>query len=118
VACSTTGCDGFLQAFSEQSGIELGHGILTGIAGGLLALTGIPVHHRGGGGRRFRTAALLLSLFVLATIAAFVIGVYALNDGRLHLWGIPAPGTYLTAAGGLLGFGTGWRIRPMVQEAD
>ncbi len=33
--CSTTGCNGFLQAFSERSGLEFGHGYVTGVAGSI-----------------------------------------------------------------------------------
>jgi uncharacterized membrane protein YjjP (DUF1212 family) len=112
--CSTTGCDGFLMAFSTQSGIEFGHGIASGLAGALLAAVGLRVHHAGAS-RAVRFAAIGLSAVILLTVAAFVVGVYVLNGTReepLHLWGIPALGAFVTAGGGLTGLIAGWRLRP------
>jgi hypothetical protein len=48
VACSTTDCYGPLQSFSEMSGLDIGYGVVTAIAGILLTVIGIDAIRRGG----------------------------------------------------------------------
>ena len=100
--CTTTGCDGFLQSFSERSGIAFGHGLVTAIAAILLVVIGIDALRRHGV-TRWGTPATLLALVVVVTVIAFVIGVYVFADGSLHLSdGGPSLGTYLAGLGGLI----------------
>ena len=89
--CSTTGCNGFLQAFSTQSGLEFGHGFVTGVAGILLALVGVMAGNATGT-IRSRTPAIALALVIIATITIFVVGIYVLADGELHISGPPGLG--------------------------
>jgi hypothetical protein len=100
--CTTTGCDGFLQSFSEQSGIEFGHGIVTAIAAILLVAIGIDALRRHGV-TPWGMPATLLALLVVVTFIAFVIGVYVFADGSLHLSdGGPSLGAYLAGFGGVI----------------
>jgi peptidoglycan/LPS O-acetylase OafA/YrhL len=109
--CTTTGCDGFLQALSDQSGLEFGHGFVTGVAGILLAMVGLSAW-RGTGTIRSRQPAVALALVIIATVATFIVGVYVLADGELHLWGPPGYGAILAGLGGVLGLVAGLRLRP------
>src|SRR6266540_3100336 len=74
VVCSTTDCYGPLQSFSEMSGLDVGYGVVTAIAGILLTVIGIDAIRRNGSSR-FGTSATLLALLVLVTITLFVVRV-------------------------------------------
>ncbi len=110
--CSTTGCNGFLQAFSTQSGLEFGHGFVTGVAGILLALVGVMAGNATGT-IRSRTPAIALALVIIATITIFVVGIYVLADGELHISGPPGLGAMLAGLGGVIGLAGGVRLRPL-----
>jgi hypothetical protein len=110
--CSTTGCDGFLQAFSWQSGVEFGHGLVSGVAGILLVLVGLDLA-RADGALRSRGPAVGLALVIFGTVAVFVVGYYLIADGSLHVSGPPAAGALMTGIGGVLGLVAAWRIEPI-----
>jgi uncharacterized membrane protein YidH (DUF202 family) len=76
-SCPTTPCGGFLQAISDYSGTDLGFGVVTGLAGVLLAAIG-PDGLRHDGVSRFATAAVLLALLIVVTVVASVVWMYVI----------------------------------------
>jgi hypothetical protein len=108
--CSTVGCDSALQAFGTRSGIEFGYGIATAASAAILVAIGIDAHHRGGASRLGSLAAVL-SLVILGAIVAYVTAIYIVRDDSLTIWGLPAVGAVLTAAGGLVALAASIRIR-------
>jgi hypothetical protein len=79
-ACSSTPCGGFLFAISEYSGIDLGFGVVTAVAGVALVAIGLDGFRRRQAPRT-ATIATLLALLIVATAGASVIWMYALPGG-------------------------------------
>jgi hypothetical protein len=109
VECSTTDCYGGLMAFSEMSGLDVGYGVVTAIAGILLSVIGIDAIRRNGISR-FGTLATLLACLVFATVTLFVVDVYVFADESMHLWGPPAFAAFITGGGGLIALAAGLRL--------
>jgi hypothetical protein len=76
-ACPTTPCGGFLLAISEYSGIDLGFGIVTMVAGVALVAIGLDGLRRRQA-PRVATIAALMALLIVATAGALVIWMYVL----------------------------------------
>jgi hypothetical protein len=84
--CSTTPCGGFLQAISEYSGLDLGFGVVTAVAGLALAAIGLDALRRSGASR-FATAAVLLAILIVVTAGGSVVWMYALpGDDKDYRW--------------------------------
>jgi hypothetical protein len=109
-ACSTIGCDSGLQSLDTRSGIQFGYGIVTAAAATILVAIGIEAHRRGGGSR-LGTLAAALSLAILGVLVAFVTAIYIVRDDSLTIRGVPAPGAFVTAVGGLVALAASNRIR-------
>ena len=109
VECSTTDCYGPLQSFSEMSGLDVGYGVVTAIAGILLTAIGIDAIRRGGISP-FGTLATLLACLGLVAVTLFVVDVYVFADESMHLWGPPAFAAFLTGGGGLIALAAGLRL--------
>jgi hypothetical protein len=76
-ACPTTPCGGFLFAISEYSGIDLGFGIVTVVAGVALVAIGLDGLRRRQA-PRVATIAALMAFLIVATAGASVIWMYVL----------------------------------------
>ena len=113
--CPTTPCGGVLQAISWYSGVDLGFGIVTAVAGlGLIGLglasvrTQDPV--------RLAPIATVLALVIVVSAAASVVWMYVLpGEDKAFYW--PPSTAVLVAIAGLLAVGAslrlrGWRPRP------
>jgi peptidoglycan/LPS O-acetylase OafA/YrhL len=83
--CPTTPCGGFLMAISEYSGLDLGFGVVTALAGLALAAIGLDGFRRKGVSR-FAAAAVLLALAIVVTAGASVIWMYVIpgDDKEFH----------------------------------
>jgi hypothetical protein len=116
-ACSTIGCAGALQALDELSGLEVGFGSATGVAGGLLVLIGIGARRRPDA-VWIRPIVAALGLVIVATVTVYLVGVYVLADlwydagldPWLDAYGFPGAGAILAGIGGLLGLGAARRL--------
>lgn len=85
-SCPTTPCGGILMAISDYSGLDLGFGVVTAVAGLGLAAIGVNGLRRRGVSRFAMTAALL-SLLVVAAAGASVIWMYVLpGDDKEFYW--------------------------------
>jgi hypothetical protein len=85
-ACPTTPCGGMLMAISEYSGIELGFGVVTALAGLALAAIGfaglLP-----NGGSRVAARAIWPALLIIVTAGASVIWMYVIpGDDKRYYW--------------------------------
>ena len=117
--CSTIGCQGVLQAFDESSGLDVGFGFVTGIAGAYLIVLGLIVR-RGAGRVRTRPIATVLGVVIVVTVTLYVTGVYVLRDlwydagvdPWLNAHGWPGLGAILSGIGGLLAIGAARRAAP------
>ena len=89
-ACSSTPCGGILFAISEYSGIDLGFGVVTAVAGVALVAIGLDGFRRRQE-PRMATIATLLALLIVATAGASVIWMYALPSGSGDVNGFYAP---------------------------
>jgi hypothetical protein len=76
-ACSSTPCGGFLFAISEYSGIELGFGVVTAVAGITLVAIGLDGLRRRQA-PRVATIAALFALLIVSTAGASIIWMYVL----------------------------------------
>jgi hypothetical protein len=76
-ACPTTPCGGFLFAISEYSGIDLGFGVVTGVAGVALVAIGLDGLRRRQT-PRVATIAAVLALLIVATAGASIIWMHVL----------------------------------------
>jgi hypothetical protein len=84
-SCPTTPCGGFLQSISDYSGTDLGFGVVTALAGVLLAAIGLDALRHGVS--RFATTAVLLALVIVVTVAGSVIWMYFIpGDGKAYYW--------------------------------
>ena len=85
-SCPTTPCGGFLMAISEYSGTDLGFGVITALAGVLLAAIGIDALRRHGVSR-YGAAAVLLAILIVLTVSASVAWMYAIpGDDKEYYW--------------------------------
>ena len=86
ISCPTTPCGGILMAISDYSGIDLGFGVVTALAGLLLAAIGLGALRRKGVSR-FATAAVLLALLIVVTAGASVVWMYVIpGDDKEFYW--------------------------------
>jgi hypothetical protein len=81
--CPTTPCGGALMAISEYSGLDLGFGAVTALAGLVLAAIGLDAF-RTRRAPRFATAAALLSMLIVVTAGASIIWMYILSGDDNH----------------------------------
>jgi len=85
-SCPTTPCGGFLMAISDYSGTDLGFGVVTALAGVLLAGIGL-VALRDHGVSRFATAAVLLALLIVVTVGSSVVWMHVIpGDDKKFYW--------------------------------
>ena len=110
LTCSTIGCDSPLQAFSTFSGVAIGYGAFTAVAGVLLTAIGIDAL-RHDGVSRFAAPATVLALLAFGTVSAFFISTYLFADYSLSIEWPPRYGAILTAAGALIAFAASFRVR-------
>jgi hypothetical protein len=75
--CPTTPCGGILLAISDYSGLDLGFGVVTAVAGFALATIGVDGLRRHGVSQPAITAAPL-SLLIVVAAGASVIWMYVL----------------------------------------
>jgi hypothetical protein len=100
-SCPTTPCGGNLMAISEYSGLDLGFGVVTAIAGLLLAAIGLDAL-RSNGVSRFATAAVLLALLIVVTVGTSVVWMYVIpGDDKEFFW--PPFAAILVGIVGLIG---------------
>lgn len=84
--CSTTPCGGSLMAFSWYSGLDLGFGYVTAVAGLYMAAIGVDVFRRDGIARFARVAAGL-AILVILTVGATVLWMYVIpGDDSYYRW--------------------------------
>ena len=114
-SCPTTPCGGILMAISEYSGLDLGFGVVTGLAG--LALTSIGLAGlRGIGQPRLAAAAMLAALLIVATAGVSVIWMYAIpGDDKEYYW--PPYTAILVVFVGATAFAAGMRLRRTIAES-
>ena len=84
--CSSTPCGGPLFAISEYSGIDLGFGIVTAVAGIALVAIGLDGLRRRQP-RRVATIAALIALLIVVTAGASIIWMYVLpgDEGGFYV---------------------------------
>jgi peptidoglycan/LPS O-acetylase OafA/YrhL len=108
-SCPTTPCGGILMAISDYSGLDLGFGVVTAVAGLTLAAIGLDGFRRKGVSR-FATAAALLALLIVAAAGASVIWMYVLpGDDKEFYW--PPFTAVLVGIVGLIAFAASLRLR-------
>ena len=85
-SCPTTPCGGFLMAISTYSGIDLGFGVITALAGILLAAIGVDaLRHDGVSG--YTAPASSLALLTVATVGVSVVWMYVIpGDDKEYYW--------------------------------
>lgn len=85
-SCPTTPCGGMLMAISEYSGLDLGFGVVTALAGVGLAVIGLDGLRRKIVARSATTAGML-ALLIIAAAGASVIWMYVLpGDDKEFYW--------------------------------
>ena len=110
--CPTTPCGGNLMAISEYSGLDLGFGVVTGVAGLVLAAIGLDGLRRGGVSP-FATATPLAALLIVATAGASVIWMYGIpGDDKAFNW--PPYTAILVDMVGLIAFAASLRLRSRI----
>jgi peptidoglycan/LPS O-acetylase OafA/YrhL len=113
-SCPTTPCAGILMAISTYTGIDLGFGVVTGLAGVLLAGIGVDAL-RHGGASDFAMPALLLALLTIATIGASVVWMYVIpGDDKEYYW--PPSTAILIGFIGLIAVAASLRVRGKLPE--
>jgi hypothetical protein len=107
--CPTTPCGGSLQTISDYSGLDLGFGVVTGLAGLMQAVLGVDAL-LGRGVTRFATAAGLLAVLIVLTAGASVIWMYVLpGDDKDYYW--PPYVAILVGIVGLIGLAASLHLR-------
>ena len=107
--CSTTPCGGNLQSISEYSGLDLGFGGVTAIAGLVLAAIGLDALRRRGASR-FAPAAMPLALLVVVAAGVSVIWMYVIpGDDKDFHW--PPFVAGLVGILGMIAFAASLRFR-------
>jgi hypothetical protein len=108
-SCPTMPCGGILMSISEYSGLDLGFGVVTGVAGLGLAAIGLDGLRRKGTSR-FATAAVPLAALVVASAGASVIWMYVLpGDDKEFYW--PPLTAFLVGIVGLIALAASLRSR-------
>jgi hypothetical protein len=107
-SCPSTPCGGIFMAFSDYSGIDLGFGVVTVVAGlGLIAI-GLGALRRKGI-TRFATNAVLLALVIVVTSASSVIWMYVIpGDDKAFIW--PPFTPILVGVAGLIALAASLRL--------
>jgi hypothetical protein len=115
-SCPTTPCGGILMAISEYSGLDLGFGGVTAVAGLMLAVIGCgALRHMGVS--RLGTAAVLLALLIVAAAGGSVLWMYVLpGDDKEFRW--PPFTAILVGIIGLVAFGASLRLRRTIPRRD
>jgi hypothetical protein len=91
-SCPTTPCGGILMAISEYSGLDLGFGVVTALAGlGLAAIGFDALRHKGVS--RFATVAVPLAALIVAAAGVSVIWMYVLPGDDNPDFMLPRLGT-------------------------
>ena len=104
--CPTTPCGGFLQGSSSYSGLDLGFGVVTGLAGLILAVIGLHgLRHKGVS--RLGTAAVLVALLIVVTAGASVMWMYVVSGEDYR----PLYGAILVGIAGLIALAASLRLR-------
>ena len=107
--CPTTPCGGIFMTISEYSGLDLGFGVVTALAGLALAGIGLAAVRRQGVSPHATTAALL-ALLIVVTAGASVIWMYVLpGDEKDFYW--PPFAAILVGIVGLIAFAASLRLR-------
>jgi hypothetical protein len=107
-SCRTTPCGGILMSISEYSGLDLGFGFVTALAGLGLAAIGLDGLRRNGV-CRFATTAVTLALLIVATASASVIWMYVIpGDDKEFYW--PPFTAILVGIIGLVAFAASLRL--------
>jgi hypothetical protein len=108
-SCPTTPCGGPFMAISEYSGIDIGFGVVTALAGLGLAAIGLDGLRRKGV-YPFATTAAMFALLIVATASASVIWMYVIpGDDKEFYW--PPFTAILVAIIGLVAFAASLRLR-------
>jgi hypothetical protein len=110
--CPTTPCGGNLMAISEYSGLDLGFGVVTGVAGLVLAAIGLDGLRRGGVAP-FATATSLAALLIVATAGASVIWMYVIPGDDKDFYRPPST-VILVGIVGLIAFAASLRLRSSI----
>jgi hypothetical protein len=107
--CSNTPCGGPFMAISWYSGLDLGFGVVTALAGlGLAAISFVGLLRNGGSG--FATTAVLLAVLIVTTAVASVIWMYVIpGEDTYFYW--PPYSAILVAVLGLIAFAASMRLR-------
>jgi hypothetical protein len=114
-SCPTTPCGGILMAISEYSGLDLGFGLVTGLAGLALAAIGLAglrrIHLS-----RLATAAMLVALLIVATAGVSVIWMYVIpGDDKEYYW--PPYTAIHVVIVGVIAFAAGLRLKQTIAES-
>jgi peptidoglycan/LPS O-acetylase OafA/YrhL len=115
-SCPTTPCGGILMSISDYSGIDLGFGVVTALAGLGLAAIGLDaLRHKSNS--RFAMTAALLALLIVVTAGASVIWMYVLpGDDKDFYW--PPLTPILVGVAGLIALAASLRLgRTMPRRA-
>jgi peptidoglycan/LPS O-acetylase OafA/YrhL len=115
-SCPTTPCGGILMSISDYSGIDLGFGVVTALAGLGLAAIGLDaLRHKSNS--RFAMTAALLAFLIVVTAGASVIWMYVLpGDDKDFYW--PPLTPILVGVAGLIALAASLRLgRTMPRRA-
>lgn len=107
--CSTTPCGGNLQSISEYSGLDLGFGGVTAVAGLVFAAIGLDALRRRGASR-LAPAAMPLALLVVVAAGVSVVWMYVVPGDDKDFYRPP----YLVSLVrilGLIAFAASLRLR-------
>jgi len=96
--CPTTPCGGALMAISEYSGVDLGFGVITALAGLALTVVGLAIL-RGAAPRPMAIVGMILATVVILTIATSIVWMYAIPGDEKDYYGPPTTALFL----GILG---------------
>ena len=111
--CSTTPCGGNLQSISEYSGLDLGFGVVTAVAGLVLTAIGLDALRRSGASR-FAPAAVPIALLVVVTAGVSVIWMFVVpGDDKDFYW--PPDVVSLVGILGMIAFAASLRLRHTVR---
>jgi hypothetical protein len=108
-SCPTMPCGGILMAISEYSGLDLGFGVVTAIAGLGLAAIGVDGLRRKGVAR-FATGAVMLASLIVAAAGASVIWMHVLpGDDKEFYW--PPFTAFMVGIVGLIALAASLRLQ-------
>lgn len=111
-SCPTTPCGGILMAIADYSGLDLGFGVITALAGLLQAVIGLDGLRRHGF-TPFATAAVPIALVIVATAGASVVWMYVVpGDDKEFYW--PPFTAFLIGIVALIALVASLRLRPAI----